>query len=279
MGETARADRFSLNGYARDTNRYTRSLDIVNFDSVSACGTSTADSVPCVFSRLERSDFTHARFAQEESLLNTLDRLGIQTFWRDNSTGCKHVCIDEDFEQLATADDPAFCNDTGCFDELLLEELNGLIEDDRNDHFIVFHQRGSHGPAYFSDTPEWSKAFLPECERKNLRDCSLETINNAYDNTIVYTDFFLAQIIERLQHESDRYDTAMFYVSDHGESLGEKGLYLHGLPYSFAPDEQTQVPMIFWGSPGFFARNELESRCIGASAKNPTSHDAIFHTV
>lgn len=279
MGETARADRFSLNGYPRDTNRYTRAFDIVNFDAVRACGTSTADSVPCVFSHLARTDFTHSQFAEQESLLGTLSRLGVQTFWRDNSTGCKFVCNPNDFEQLATADDPDFCDDAGCFDELLLKDLNELIADDAHDHFIVLHQRGSHGPAYFSDTPEWSKAFLPECRLKNLRDCSLDDINNAYDNTIVYTDYFLAQVISRLKQESDRFDSAMFYVSDHGESLGEKGLYLHGLPYSFAPAEQIEVPMIFWGSPGFYESENLDSHCVAGVARKPTSHDAVFHTV
>jgi lipid A ethanolaminephosphotransferase len=279
MGETARADRFSLNGYSRDTNRYTSTHEIINFSDVSSCGTSTADSVPCVFSRFGRNDFTHAKFSQEESLVLTLQRLGVETYWLDNSTGCKHACDPDRFIQLATADDPEHCDATGCFDEILLEHMNDLLDDTSSDHFIVLHQRGSHGPAYFTDAPQWVKAFLPECDRENLRNCSLEEVNNAYDNTILYSDYFLGRLIERLEEQSDRFDTAMLYVSDHGESLGEKGLYLHGLPYSFAPAEQTQVPMIFWGSDRFYANNSLDRQCIGLTASERTSHDAMFHTL
>jgi len=279
MGETARADRFSLNGYARDTNRYTRQLDIVNFSEVSACGTSTADSVPCIFSPLGHEDFSHARFASQESLFQTLGRLGIDVAWRDNSTGCKDICDEEAFEDLAGAVHPEFCADNVCFDEILLENFAAVVADDSRDHFVVLHQRGSHGPAYYLDTPAHAKAWQPECSLAALQGCDAAALNNAYDNTILYTDYFLARVIEQVQAQSDRYQTAMLYVSDHGESLGEKGLYLHGLPYAIAPQEQTRVPMIFWGSPDFYANQAIDAACLRQTAAAPTSHDAIFHSV
>jgi lipid A ethanolaminephosphotransferase len=279
MGETARADRFSLNGYRRDTNRYTREHDVVNFSSVRSCGTSTADSLPCLFSRLGRSGFSHAAAAREESLLHTLARLGVAVAWRDNSTGCKHLCLPESYEALAGAADPELCHDNVCVDEILLRDFERLLATGPRDRFIVLHQRGSHGPGYYTDSPQWAKAWLPECDVPDLPRCDSAAIDNAYDNTILYTDYFLARVIETLEARSDQYRTAMIYVSDHGESLGENGLYLHGLPWSIAPDEQTEVPMLIWGSPGFYAGERIGEACLRHEAMRPTSHDAIFHSI
>ena len=264
VGETARADRMSFNGYERDTNRYTRLRGAVNFPNVTSCGTSTADSVPCLFSNLGRSGFTHAAAAARESLFGALGRLGVDVFWRDNSTGCKQVCDPGHFEEYAARTDAELCDATGCFDEILLKDIDALVADRSRDHFIVLHQRGSHGPAYHTDVPAWSKEFLPECDRPDLRNCDLERINNAYDNTILYTDYFLSRVIDFLAAHETQYEVGMLYISDHGESLGENGLYLHGLPYAVAPDEQTRVPMLLWGSDGFFASTGVARDCVGA---------------
>jgi lipid A ethanolaminephosphotransferase len=279
MGETARADRFSLNGFERETNAFTRAHEIVNFSHVSACGTSTADSLPCIFSQFGRTDFSHSAFARNETLLQLFGRFGVDVRWLDNSTGCKHICDADTFVSVAGETDPGLCHDNVCVDEILLENFASGIAGAARDRFIVLHQRGSHGPAYYTDTPEWAKAYLPECDLPSLRNCDLEQINNAYDNTIRYTDYFLAQVIELLKAESDRYATAMLYVSDHGESLGEKGLYLHGLPYSIAPAEQTRVPMLFWASNSFYSSQALDYSCLLQRSAEPLTHDAVFHTL
>ncbi|HVJ30845.1 MAG TPA: sulfatase-like hydrolase/transferase, partial [Gammaproteobacteria bacterium] len=280
MGETARADRFSLNGYERDTNRYTRARDVVNFPRVVSCGTSTAESVPCIFSGLGQAQFSHAAAMASESIVGAMQRLGVDTFWRDNSTGCKDVCDEQHFEQRADWMDSELCDATGCFDELLLQDFDALIADREHDHLIILHQRGSHGPAYNTDVPQWAKEFFPECDLPNLRNCDRAAINNSYDNTILYTDFFVSRVIDELARRSADFDTAMLYVSDHGESLGENGLYLHGFPYSMAPHEQIAVPMLFWASPGFYAdRAQVDPQCLRRSAEHDTSHDAIFHTL
>ena len=280
MGETARADRFSFNGYERDTNRYTRARDVVNFPRVVSCGTSTAESVPCIFSGLGHANFSHAAAMAQESIVGAMQRLGVSTFWRDNSTGCKNVCDEQHFEQRANWTHPDLCDATGCFDELLLEDFDALLADRTRDHLIILHQRGSHGPAYHTDVPQWAKEFFPECDLPNLRNCDRAAINNSYDNTILYTDYFVSRVIDELDKRSTEFDTAMLYVSDHGESLGENGLYLHGLPYSMAPREQTEVPMLFWGSPGFYGeRAGVDPQCLRRSAQQDTSHDAIFHTL
>ncbi|HUQ51250.1 MAG TPA: phosphoethanolamine--lipid A transferase [Gammaproteobacteria bacterium] len=280
MGETARADRFSLNGYERDTNRYTKARDVVNFPRVVSCGTSTAESVPCIFSGLGQKGFSHAAAAAHESLFGALQRLGVSTFWRDNSTGCKDVCDDQHFEQRANWTDAELCDATGCFDELLLQNFDQLLAERTQDHFIVLHQRGSHGPAYYTDVPQWAKEYFPECNLASLRNCDRAAINNSYDNTILYTDYFLSRVIDELEKRSDEFTTAMLYVSDHGESLGENGLYLHGFPYAMAPREQIQVPMLLWASPSFYAqRAHVDPQCVRRSAQHDTSHDAIFHTL
>ena len=280
MGETARADRFSLNGYERDTNRYTRARDVVNFPSVKSCGTSTAESVPCIFSGLGQANFSHAAAMGSESIVAAMQRLGVNTFWRDNSTGCKSVCDEQHFEQRADWKDPELCDATGCFDELLIKDFDALLADREHDHLIILHQRGSHGPAYNTDVPQWAKEFFPECDLPNLRNCDRDAINNSYDNTILYTDYFVSRVVDELAQRSADFDTAMLYVSDHGESLGENGLYLHGFPYSMAPREQIEVPMLFWASPGFYAeRAHVDPQCLRRSAENDTSHDAIFHTL
>jgi lipid A ethanolaminephosphotransferase len=239
MGETARADRFSFNGYERDTNRYTRAKDVVNFPRVVSCGTSTAESVPCIFSGLGQAQFSHAAAMARESIVGAMQRLGVSTFWRDNSTGCKNVCDEQHFEQRADWTHPGLCDTSGCFDEL-----------------------------------------LTECDLPNLRNCDRAAVSNSYDNTILYTDYFVSRVIDELQKHSAEFDTAMLYVSDHGESLGENGLYLHGFPYSMAPREQIEVPMLFWASPGFYAeRARVDPQCLRRSAQTDTSHDAVFHTL
>jgi lipid A ethanolaminephosphotransferase len=280
VGETARSDRFSFNGYERDTNRYTRRHGVVNFPQVVSCGTSTADSVPCLFSALGQAGFTHAAAAHQEPLFAALQRLGVSVFWRDNSTGCKDVCDEQHFEERANWTHPELCDSTGCFDEILLEDFDDLLADRSRDHLIVLHQRGSHGPAYHTDVPRWAKEYQPECNLPNLRNCDRAAINNSYDNTILYTDYFLSRVIAELEKRSADFDTAMLYVSDHGESLGENGLYLHGLPYSMAPREQTQVPMLLWASSDFYSdRAQVDSACVRRAAQQPTTHDAIFHTL
>ena len=279
VGETARSDRFSLNGYERDTNRYTPALGVRNVGPVVACGTSTADSLPCLFSQFGRVDFDQAKATSHENLFRVLARLGVNVAWLDNSTGCKNICDSAHFEEFAGREDPDLCDSTGCFDEILLDGLARAIGDTSRDQFIVMHQRGSHGPAYYTDVPEWAKAFQPECDLPNLRNCKRDAIDNSYDNTILYTDFFLARVIEFLAARTGDFATAMIYVSDHGESLGENGLYLHGFPYAIAPREQTHVPMLLWTDGTFSARHQVDTECVPTANDAPLSHDYVFHTV
>jgi lipid A ethanolaminephosphotransferase len=278
VGETARAQNWGLNGYARQTTPELARLDVVNFPDMHSCGTSTEVSVPCMFSQIGRHNYDQKAIRSQQSLLNVLDRTGVKTLWRDNQSGCKGVCEGTAFESLANATDASLCADGRCMDEIMLKGLEEQVRSERGDRVIVLHQLGNHGPSYFQRYPAAYRKFLPPCENPELGNCETAQIVNAYDNAILYTDHFLAQTIRRLRAMED-YDTAMIYVSDHGESLGEKGLYLHGVPYAIAPAEQTQVPMVMWFSDRFAAHRGVDVRCLQQRARQRTDHDALFSSI
>ena len=283
VGETARAGNFSLNGYPRPTNAELAKLPVISWRNAWSCGTNTAASVPCMFSHLGREQFA-GRKANHENLLDVVQRAGMAVLWIDNQAGCKGVCARVPNVETTALKHPQLCPDGECFDPIMLDGLDARIaalpaERRARGVLLVMHQMGSHGPAYHKRVPPLAKRFLPECSTNNLQDCSREQLVNAYDNTIAYTDHFLAQAIGWLQQRQTSHDTAMVYVSDHGESLGENNLYLHGLPYAIAPDVQKRVPWITWLSPGFAQRQRLDVACLRGRADAEISHDHLFHSV
>jgi len=287
IGETARAEDFGLNGYHRQTTpvlaQWQRDKDLVNFPDVTACGTNTEVSVPCIFSPLTREQGGN-RKPVHENLLDVLQRAGLAVLWLDNQSGCKGVCARVPTVSTRQLTDERWCRDGECHDEIMLEGLDqrlAALDPQRRDRgvVLVMHQMGSHGPAYFKRAPADAKPFGPECVSQTLSDCRVEHVRNAYDNTIAYTDRFLGRTLAWLDAQSGQYDTGMIYLSDHGESLGENGLYLHGLPYAVAPEQQVKVPMVAWLSAGLQQRARVEPRCLQARASNPVSHDHLFHSV
>lgn len=276
LGETARAANWGLNGYARDTTPALRTRGVINFPRVTACGTDTAISVPCLFAPIGRRDYDEARIRNSESLLHVLARTGFSVSWRDNQTGCKGVCDGLPFETIDDGSNPD-CTPGRCLDIHLLDGLEAAF--DGRDRVMVLHMIGSHGPAYDRRYPEDHAVYQPVCGETDLGRCSRESIVNSYDNTIRYTDTVLAAAIDRLAAHSATHDVAMLYVSDHGESLGEHRLYLHGIPWRIAPAEQTQVPMVLWLSDGFVRRLGLDRTCLDRRAAAPVTHDHVFHTV
>lgn len=279
VGETARARNFSLNGYERLTNPELAAREVVSFSRVTACGTSTEVSLPCMFSAVGRRDYDEERIRTHESLLHVLARAGFQVQWRDNQSGCKGVCADLPTLQMDKAHVEGLCPEGQCHDEVLLHGLDSVLRDARGNLFVVMHQLGSHGPAYYRRYPATFRRFTPACEKDDLRLCSTQEIRNAYDNTILYTDHMLGRVIDFLRLHQDRYDTAMLYLSDHGESLGEGGLYLHGMPYRLAPDVQREVPMVAWLSPSFRQAFAVDGDCLRQQAHRPVGHDHLFHSV
>jgi lipid A ethanolaminephosphotransferase len=283
IGETARADHFALNGYPRATNPELSALPVLNFRDVSSCGTNTAASLPCMFSHLGRKGF-EARGQDHENLLDLLQRAGLAVLWIDNQAGCKGLCerIPHTMADRPPPADKSLCSEGDCLDEILVQGLDArlaALPQERRDKgiVVVMHQMGSHGPAYFKRSPPQRKPFQPECSTNVLQKCDRQALVNAYDNSIAYTDHVLAQDIAWLKQRAARYDTALLYVSDHGESLGENNVYLHGLPYALAPREQIHVPMLMWFSPA--VAGSLQSACLQAQRDLPWTHDNLFHTV
>jgi lipid A ethanolaminephosphotransferase len=278
IGETARAANWGLNGYARQTTPQLAQRDVINFPDVTACGTNTETSLPCMFAPIGRRDYDERRIRTSESLLHVLHRAGFQVLWRDNQSGCKGVCDGLAAEQSDNAKLPEWCDGGRCLDEVLLEGLDTVARDAKGNLVVVLHMLGNHGPAYFKRYPEAFRRYTPTCDTGDLKQCPREQIVNAYDNALLYTDHVLAKTIDFLESQAKRYDTALVYVSDHGESLGEKGLYLHGVPFAIAPDEQTKVPMTWWLSPGYTASFGLDAACLKREAAQARTHDNLFHT-
>ena len=286
VGETARADHFSLNGYARTTNPELATLGVQSFREVSSCGTSTATSLPCMFSVFGKSVF-ESESHPHENLLDVLQRAGLAVLWVDNQAGCKGQCERVPNAEASTpapggaALPTSLCQDGECLDEALLLDLDARIAAlpaDRRERgvVVVLHQMGSHGPAYWKRSPTDRKPFQPECQTNVLQQCDRQALINGYDNSIAYTDHVLASAITWLQKRTSTNEPAMFYMSDHGESLGENNLYLHGLPYAFAPREQKHVPMVMWLPP---AATSSKPDCLTAQLNTRFSHDNLSHTV
>ncbi|MFI5445389.1 phosphoethanolamine transferase [Polaromonas sp. UC242_47] len=279
VGETARAQNFSLNGYARPTNPQLAQRDVINYPHATACGTSTEVSLPCMFSPFGRANYDEDKIRSHESLLHVLARAGFKVLWRDNQSGCKGVCDGLPTEQMDHASVPALCAEGQCLDEVLLHGMEGIARDAASNLVVVMHQLGSHGPAYYKRYPAVFKRFTPACENEDLRGCSAAEIVNAYDNSLLYTDFFLSRVIDFLDRSQKNYDTAMLYVSDHGESLGDNGLYLHGMPYPIAPDVQKRVPLVMWLSSAFRDSFKVNQDCMRSHAGAEVSHDNLFHSL
>ena len=276
-GETARADNFSLGGYGRETNPELAKKDILYFPQTTSCGTATAVSLPCMFSVYTRADYSHRKGLETENLLDVLSHAGVKVEWWDNNTGSKKIAMRVAERALFESGDPRYCADGECRDQVLLDNLDAWIGSVKTDTVLVLHQIGSHGPAYFLRYPDEFRRFTPDCRSAEFSDCTREEIVNAYDNTIAYTDHILAGVIDRLEKQEDRLDVSMLYMSDHGESLGEFGLYLHGAPYMIAPSQQTHVPFVLWL--GKDAKTAYSGECLAGETKKPQSHDNLFHSV
>lgn len=271
-GETARVDRFSLNGYQKLTNPLLAKESVLSFSQMSSCGTDTAYSLPCMFSSLGRSDYSHTKGKNMSNVLDILSHAGVEILWRDNNSNSKGVADRVTYQDFKTSQNNPVC-DVECRDLGMLDGLQDYINTHKDkDILIVLHAMGSHGPAYYKRYPKEFEKFSPVCETNQFDKCSDEMISNAYDNTIVYTDYFLSQIIVLLK-KNQTHNSALFYMSDHGESLGEKGLYLHGMPYFIAPKEQTHVASIAWFDKQFSKQRIKDKRDLALS------HDGLFHTL
>ncbi|OLP60319.1 phosphoethanolamine transferase [Xaviernesmea oryzae] len=278
-GETARAEDFSLGGYPVETNPEMKKRGVVYFPQTTSCGTSTAVSLPCMFSNLTRKGYSHDKALERENLLDVLGHAKVAVSWLDNDTGSYKVSDRVPYEFLPKSADPRFCSGGECLDGILLDRMDRWLDQIKGDSVLVLHQLGSHGPAYFARYPEEFRRFKPDCRAEDFGKCTPQEIRNAYDNTILYTDHVVAQVIDKLAARETSLAASVIYLSDHGESLGENGLYLHGAPYLIAPSQQTHVPFLTWIAPDVQKANGFDMACLQASATSPTSHDNLFHSV
>ncbi|MDD0967463.1 MULTISPECIES: phosphoethanolamine transferase [Pseudomonas] len=280
VGESARAENFGILGYDRDTTpKLDKEAGLIAFTDVHSCGTETAVSVPCMFSNMGRKDYDASKAKNEEGLLDVLKRAGIDVIWRDNQSGCKGTCDRVTLQDVSNLKDPALCANSECRDEILLQGLQSFIDHLDKDTVLVLHQMGSHGPEYFKRYPKEYERFTPVCESNALNNCSRESIVNGYDNTLVYTDHVLSSLIDVLRSNQDKVDTAMLYLSDHGESLGEYNLFLHGTPYMLAPEQQKHVAMLAWFSDSYQKSYSVDTHCLQMSRDKPLSQDNLFHSM
>lgn len=281
VGETVRADHVGLNGYQRDTMPLlAKQADVYSFKDAASCGTSTAYSLPCMFSYANRKDYDVDTAEYHENVLDTLHKQGVNVIWRDNNSSSKGVADRVVFEDYKTSklnpNCDIECRDIGMLDGFDKLVKSGVTSDSApreapKDTLILLHQMGNHGPAYYKRYPKAFEEYKPVCMTNELSKCDAQLVINGYDNAIRYTDYFLNNVIETLKPYQQDYDVMMVYISDHGESLGEKNVYLHGLPYSIAPDAQTKVPVIIW-SP---MSNNIDDNSLSAMTRQPVSHDFI----
>ncbi|WP_454875931.1 phosphoethanolamine transferase [Pseudomonas farris] len=280
VGESARAENFGILGYDRDTTpQLDKEAGLIAFTDVHSCGTETAVSVPCMFSNMGRKDYNASKAKNEEGLLDVLKHAGLEVIWRDNQSGCKGTCDRVTVDDVSNLKDPALCANSECRDEILLQGLQHFIDTLDKDTVLVLHQMGSHGPEYFKRYPKEYEHFTPVCESNALNNCSRESIVNGYDNTLVYTDHVLSTLIDLLRSNQDKVDTAMLYLSDHGESLGEYNLFLHGTPYMLAPEQQKHVAMLAWFSDSYQKSFSVDTHCLQLSREKPLSQDNLFHSM
>lgn len=280
VGEASRAENYSLNGYARETNPELEKQNVVNFPQASSCGTETAVSVPCMFSGMPRKSYDADLARHQEGLLDVLAHAGVNLLWRDNDGGCKGACNRIPHTDMTQWKLDQFCKDKSCIDDASLYRLDNVLDGVKQDTVLVIHLMGSHGPAYYQRYPEQHRRFTPTCDTNQIQDCDHQALLNTYDNTILYTDSVVSKTIDMLKARQATLNTALIYLSDHGESLGENGLYLHGTPYMLAPEQQTHIPFMVWLSQNYRQNFAVDEQCLRDQAgKEAVSQDNLFSTV
>lgn len=280
VGEASRAENYSLNGYARETNPELKKQDVIYFPNASSCGTETAISVPCMFSNMPRKQYNADLARHQEGLMDVIAHAGVNVLWRDNDGGCKGAC-----DRIAHTNMPqwnlgALCKDQSCWDDALLHRFGNVLDGIQQDSVIVLHLMGSHGPAYYRRYPDKFRKFTPTCDSNEIQNCNRQALINTYDNTILYTDDVVSRTIDELKSRSGNLNTALVYLSDHGESLGENGIYLHGTPYMLAPSQQTHIPFLFWLSNDYQQNFAVGADCLAKKAQSAQiSQDNVFSTL
>ena len=238
IGESARRDHFSLYGYERDTNPL-MTKDGVTALIADAAATYTTAGVKAILDHQPVNKLY-------EILPNYMYRNGVDVTWRTTNWGEPPVHIEKYYKPKDIKDRFPEADDS--HDGILLTGLKeDIMASEKSKTLIILHTNTSHGPTYFKKYPYEFEVFTPVCTTVEMSKADQQELINAYDNTILYTDWLVHSVIETLRSIPDR-RCCMIYVSDHGESLGEGNLYMHGVPMSMAPREQVEIPFIVWNS-------------------------------
>ena len=273
LGESLREANFSLSNYERDTAEPLRKYeqDLVVFKKTMSCGVSTRVSLPCMFTAYSQNNYDERGISYTSNALDILQKSGLDVLWLDNELGCNKVCRNIPTEFT--------CDSRECVDSELNNVFKEKLPDLKEDAVVVLHQRGSHGPRYDLREPEEFRKWTPYCQDADYQNCSYQEIVNAYDNSIYYTSFLLADLIETLSEAKDRYNPILIFISDHGESLGEDGFWGHGGKVEEAPRYQREVPFFIWIPQSSRIALGMDKKCLDEKTKNTQSHDAIFHSL
>ena len=259
IGESARRDHFSLYGYERETNPYTVKDTVTAIPAISSA-TYTMAGVKAILEPMDTREL-------HEILPNYLHRMGADVTWRTSNWGEPPVHIEKYWKVKDLKE--RFPEADNRYDGILLEGLReDILGSDNDKVMIILHTNTNHGPSYNTKYPPQFEVFTPVCNTVEMSKTSREELFNAYDNSVIYTDWLIHSVITTLREIPDR-RSCMIYVSDHGESLGENNLYMHGVPMSMAPKEQIEIPFIVWTSDKSLSIKPLEE----------VGQHAVFHSV
>ena len=242
IGESARKANFQLYGYQRDTNPLLSKQPGLKVFEATSCATYTTAGTKAILEPIDSGDLY-------ELLPNYAFRTGADVSWRTSNWGEPPIHIDE----YLTDDELGvqYPDEDEAFDAILFRGLRERIESSaKSKVLIILHTSTSHGPKYADKYPKAFEVYKPVARNVEEGEKNIAMLINAYDNTIRYTDFLLDGLINTLRGMTD-WKSAMIFISDHGESLGENKMFMHGLPMRLAPKEQYEIPFLVWTSDGF----------------------------
>ena len=242
IGESARKANFQLYGYGRNTNPRLSRQERLKVYQATSCATYTTAGSKAILEPKNSGDLY-------ELLPNYAFRTGVDVVWRTSNWGEPPIHIDEYVTDtdLSTQYPDADKDHDG----ILLAGLRERIESSQKDKvLIVLHTSTSHGPRYADKYPKEFEVFKPVAKNIEEGEKNIGMLVNAYDNTILYTDFLVDSLISTLRSLSE-WHSAMIFISDHGESLGENKVFMHGLPMKLAPKVQYEIPFLVWTSENF----------------------------
>jgi glucan phosphoethanolaminetransferase (alkaline phosphatase superfamily) len=282
IGESSRFDRWSLNGYARATNPLlSQQANLVTLPDVITSVSATRLSVPVIISRKRATQSLRDGFA-EKSFITAYKEAGYKTFWLSNQisfgkfdTPVSVFAKEADVIEFLNLGE---YNDKSNLDEVLLRPLKNAVADPAQKKLVVIHSLGSHWNYSHRYPPSFDK-WLPSLygvDKPVYTDLKIKPqLNNSYDSSILYTDWFLSHVIDTIKDSGEA--ASMVYVSDHGQTLydGSCKIAFHGhnTQYEF------HVPAFVWYSDAYRERYPDKVEQLLRHRKAHLATENMFHTL